>query len=103
MARRTQIWRSQAPRFDGSRRDAHDPQGQLHRLLDRVLGLLDVPQDGVGDGEQPPAFRVDGGLEANRIGHRLLVGHDHETIESARGRLVYVRCDEIVTKRVSPP
>ena len=76
--------------------------GLLHRVLHGVLGLLDVPQDGIGNGEQPAALRMDGGVEASRI-HRLLVGHDHETIESNRGRLVYVRGDEFVTKRVSPP
>ena len=76
--------------------------GLLHGFLHGVFGLLDVPQDGVGHGEQPATFRVDGGIEASRI-HWLLVGHDHETIESARGRLVYVPCDELVTKKVSPP
>jgi hypothetical protein len=43
---------------------------------------------------------VDGGLEASRIAQRLLVRHDHETIESVNGRLVYVRRDEVVTKEI---
>ena len=56
--------------------------GKLHRFLHGVLRLLHVSQDGIGDGEQPAALRVDSGIEAGDIWHRLLLGHDHETIES---------------------
>jgi hypothetical protein len=59
------------------------PPRQLHRFLNGVLGLLGVPQDGVGDGEQPAALGMDSGFKPWRNARRLIVSHDHETIEPA--------------------
>ena len=83
IARRTQIWRSQALRFDGSRSGVPRPPGQFHRFLDGVLGLLGVPQDGIGNGEKPAALRLDSGFKPWRNTRRLIVSHDHETVEAA--------------------
>ena len=38
-------------------------------------------------------------LKRRDVARRLLEGHDHETIESANGRLVYAWRDEVVTKK----
>jgi hypothetical protein len=59
------------------------PPGQLHRLLNGVLGFLGIPQDGIGDGEQPAALGVDDGLKSSRRTRRPIVSHDHETVEPA--------------------
>src|SRR4030081_1942069 len=71
--------------------------GQLHRFLNGVLCVLRVAQDRVRNGKEPAALSMNRCLKRRDVARRLLEGHDHETIESANGRLVYVRRDDIVT------